>query len=132
MKKKIIRHHFHLKKITIGILVASVFIIICIVVPFITSVDDAEQSNTMKSTDANMESELMPPSVENEEANREENMFSGEVLAYIDSFDGTVVAFDRIEWITVPGERVAEFNITLDDAPNGFWKNVSLHGPHIT
>lgn len=56
------------------------------------------------------------PSIEN----KEENAFSGEILAYIHRFDGTLVAFDRIEWITVPSERAAEFNVTIDDAPNGY------------
>lgn len=44
-----------------------------------------------------------------------------EILVYIEKFDGTTLAFDRIEWVTVPGERATELNITEDDAPSGFY-----------
>lgn len=43
-----------------------------------------------------------------------------EILGYVDRLDGTTLAFDRVEWVAVPGERAAELNITEDDAPSGF------------
>lgn len=112
------------KKLTIGILVASIIVIICIVVLFITSADDAQQSNATKNEfeqsnieqniDASNEaSEPVSPSIENKE-------LSGEVLAYVNRLDGTTLAFDIVEWVKVPGERATELGITEDDAPSGF------------
>lgn len=52
--------------------------------------------------------------------NNEGNEFTSEVLAYINRLDDTTLAFDRVEWVTVPSERAAELGIAVDDAPNGF------------
>ena len=84
------------KKMTIGMLIVSIIVIICIVVPFITSADDTGQGYAAK------------------------NELSGELLAYIDRLDGTTLSFDIVEWVTVPGERATELGITVDDAPSGF------------
>lgn len=84
------------KKMTIGMLIVSIIVIICIVVPFITSADDTGQGYAAK------------------------NELSGELLAYIDRLDSTTLSFDIVEWVTVPGERATELGITVDDAPSGF------------
>ena len=48
------------------------------------------------------------------------NEFTSKVLAYINRLDDTTLAFDRVEWVTVPSERAAELGIAAEDAPNGF------------
>lgn len=42
----------------------------------------------------------------------------GEIMVYVESFDGKVIAFDRVEWITFPSDRAAELGIT--DPGGGF------------
>ena len=119
------------KKLTIGILIASIIVVICIVVPFITSADNTEQSNATndefeqsnikQNVDAsNEEIEPVTPSIESTAENSAEDELSGEVLAYVNRVDGMTLVFDIVEWVTVPGERATELGITEDDAPSGF------------
>lgn len=42
----------------------------------------------------------------------------GEIMVYVESFDGEVIAFDQVEWITFPSERATELGIT--DPGSGF------------
>lgn len=95
------------KKLTIGVFIISIILVICIAVPLITSALETEKENAT-------------PSIENKEENGEENGLSGEVLAYVNRLDGATIAFDIIEWVLVPGERATELGITDYDAPNGF------------
>ena len=113
------------KKITRGIVIASILVVICVVVPFITSAEvsgnNAEQRSFEKDIDVSG-SKVTSEALSNKDknVNVEENNSSAELLVYVDEFDGTTLAFDVIEWVTVPGERATELNITEDDAPSGF------------
>ncbi len=42
----------------------------------------------------------------------------GEIMVYVESFDGKVIAFDQVEWINFPSDRAAELGIT--DPGSGF------------
>lgn len=42
----------------------------------------------------------------------------GEIMVYVESFDGEVIAFDQVEWITFPSDRATELGIT--DPGGGF------------
>lgn len=44
---------------------------------------------------------------------------SASVLAYVESFDGEELAFDRVEWVEVPSQRAQELGIT--DPGGGFF-----------
>lgn len=44
-----------------------------------------------------------------------------EFLAYICSFADGQIGVDEAEWVEVPGSRAEELNISLDDAPGGFF-----------
>lgn len=46
---------------------------------------------------------------------------SGEKLVYVEALNGETLAFDEIEWVTVPSERATELGVTEDDAPSGFY-----------
>ena len=45
---------------------------------------------------------------------------NGELCAYIRGLTDGELTFDRVEWVTVPGQRAHELGITEDDAPSGF------------
>ena len=45
---------------------------------------------------------------------------NGSIYAYVRELTDGKLTFDRVEWVTVPGERAEELGITEDDAPSGF------------
>ncbi len=42
-------------------------------------------------------------------------------MAYITDFDTDTICADKIEWVTFPGSRAEELDLTEDDAPSGFY-----------
>ena len=42
-------------------------------------------------------------------------------MAYITDFSTDTICADKIEWVTFPGSRAEELDLTEDDAPSGFY-----------
>ena len=42
-------------------------------------------------------------------------------MAYITDFDTDTICADKIEWVTFPGSRAEDLDLTEDDAPSGFY-----------